>query len=238
MVTQLATNTYSQQWFTSFHVPISDVRTRAEAEFVCSFAPLPDFSRIADVCCGMGRHARALAKRGYLVTAIDRDQRMLARARELGGGPRYIQADVRDYRPESCEYDAIIIMGQSFGHFDAATNQMILDRLVSGLRRRGRLLLDLWNRDFFKARQGERDFQLSDGAVHETNRVEDDRLFVQLTYPTGGQECFEWQLFAPESIAAVATPLGLRLIGCCSDFLDSVLSCSSKPRIQFILERV
>ena len=186
----------------------------------------------------MGRHARVLAKRGYLVTAIDRDQSMLSRARELGGGPRYIQADVRDYRPESCKYDAIIIMGQSFGHFDAATNQAILDRFASGLRHGGRLLLDLWNRDFFNAHQGERDFQLSDGTVRETKRVKGDRLFVQLTYPTGGQEHFEWQLFAPESIEAVATPLGFRLVGCYSDFLDSVMSCSSKPRIQFILERV
>ncbi len=238
MLTELASNTYSQQWFAFFHVPISDVRTKAEADFVCSFAPLPDFSRIGDVCCGMGRHARALAKRGYLITGIDRDQSMLARARELGGGPRYIQADVRDYCPESCEYDALIIMGQSFGHFDAVTNQAILGRLAAGLRDRGRMLLDLWSRAFFESHQGKRDFQLPDGAVHETKRVEDDRLFVHLTYPTGDEERFEWQLFTPESIAAVATPLGFRLIGRCSDFVDSVVCSSSKPRIQFVLERV
>ena len=238
MVIQLAPNTYSQQWFASFHVPISDVRTKAEADFVCSIAPLPEFSRIADVCCGMGRHARELAKRGYLVTGVDRDQRMLARARELGGGPRYIQADIRDYRPESSEYDALIIMGQSFGHFDAATNQTILGRLTEGLRQCGRLLLDLWNRDFFESHQGERDFQLPDGAVRETKRVEGARLFVHLTYATGDQERFEWQLFTPESIAAVATPLKLRLIGCSSDFGDLAVCSSSMPRIQFVLERV
>jgi SAM-dependent methyltransferase len=182
MVTQLAPNTYSQQWFTSFHVPILDARTKVEADFVCYFAPLPDFSRIADVCCGMGRHARALVKRGYLVTGIDRDQSMLARARALGGGPTYIQADVRDYRPESCACDALIIMGQSFGHFDAATNQAILGRLAAGLRHGGRMLLDLWSPDFFESHQGERDFRLPEGALHETKRVEDDRLFVHVSH--------------------------------------------------------
>ena len=129
-------------------------------------------------------------------------------------------------------------MGQSFGHFDAATNQMTLGRLTEGLRHRGRLLLDLWNRNFFESHQGERDFHLPDGAVRETKRVEGDRLFVHLMYPTRDEERFEWQLFTPASMAAVATPLGLRLIGYCCDFVDSVASCRSKPRIQFILERV
>jgi SAM-dependent methyltransferase len=238
MVTQLSPNTYSQQWFASFHLPISDARTKKEAEFVCSFAPLPEFSRIADVCCGMGRHARELSKRGYSVTAVDRDRRMLAKARQLGGGPRYIQADVRDYRPEPSEFDALIIMGQSFGHFDADTNQMILGRFAAGLRHRGRLLLDLWNRDFFASHQGERDFQVPDGAVREAKRVEGDRLFVHLAYATGDQERFEWQLFTPETIKAVATPLGLHLIGCSSDFGDLAMCSSSMPRIQFVLERV
>src|SRR5436309_7423453 len=141
MVSRVTPNTYSQQWFASFHVPISDARTKAEADFVCSFAPLPDFYRIADVCCGMGRHARTLADRGYLVTGIDRDASVLAKARELGGGPRYIQMDLRDYFPELGEYDAIVILGQSFGHFDPATNAAVLRRLAAGLRRQGRVVL-------------------------------------------------------------------------------------------------
>lgn len=238
MGARLGPNTYSQQWFASFHLPILDARTEAEVEFICSFAPLPDFPRIADVCCGMGRHARALAKRGYLVTGVDRDESMLARARGLGGGPRYIQADVRDYRPESCASDALIIMGQSFGHFDAATNQLILDRLAAGLRDRGRMLLDLWSPEFFVSHQGQRDFQLREGMVHEAKRVENDRLFVHLTYPSGDEERFEWQLFTSESMSAMATPLGLRLIGCCCDFVDSVGLSRAKPRTQFLLERV
>jgi SAM-dependent methyltransferase len=237
MFAQFAPNTYSQRWFVFFHVPISDARTNAEADFVRAFAPLPDFRRIADVCCGMGRHTRALAKRGYLVTGIDRDSTILAKARELGGGPSYIQADVRDYQPESGEYDAVIIMGQSFGHFDAATNVAILGRLSAGLRGHGRMLLDLWNPDFFASHQGERDLPTADGAVRETKHVQDGRLFVHLSYPTGDEEDFEWQLFTPESIEVLASPLALRLIACCTDFDDSAVLSASKPRIQFVLER-
>jgi hypothetical protein len=50
-------NTYSHRWFDFFHVNISEARTMQEAAFVCRCAPLPGFRKIADVCCGMGRHA-------------------------------------------------------------------------------------------------------------------------------------------------------------------------------------
>jgi SAM-dependent methyltransferase len=233
MVAQLAPNTYSQQWFASFHVPISDARTNAEVDLVCSFAPLSHFRRIADVCCGMGRHSRALAARGYLVTGVERDATALGKARALGGGPRYIQADVRDFRPEAGEYDAVIVMGQSFGHFDTVTNIGILERLSIGVRDHGRMLLDLWNPEFFASHQGERDLSAPDGTVRETKHIQHDRLFVRLTYPGGDQEDFEWELFTPESLEALVAPLGLS----CTGFAQTAPS-ASEPRMQVILERL
>ncbi len=230
-------NAYSHRWFESFHVGIDDTRTILEVDFVSSFAPLPQFHKVADVCCGMGRHARALNKCGYAVTGVDRDFSILAKAGELGCGPRYIQADLRVYQPEVAAYDVAIVMGQSFGHFDAATNRTVLGRLATGVRGCGRLILDLWNPDFFASHQGERDFELPDGVVHETKRVQDGRLFVHLSYPTGEQEDFEWQFFTRADMEAVAAPLGLTLIACCTDFDCSAEPGVSKPRMQFVMER-
>jgi SAM-dependent methyltransferase len=238
MVAQCAPNTYSPQWFETFHMPLRDDRTIAEVQFICSVAPLPDFCRLVDVCCGVGRHARLLAARGYSVTGIDRDSTILAQARRLGGGPRYVEIDLRGYSPESSKYDAAAIMGQSFGHFDSATNKAVLHRLASGLRQHGRLILDLWAPDFFLAHQGQHEFHGPAGTVHELKHVEDDRLFVHLLYPSGDQEDFEWQLFTPQTIDGIARRTGLRLFLSCSDFDSSVVPSASKPRIQFVLERV
>jgi SAM-dependent methyltransferase len=229
-------NTYSHRWFEFFHVGISDSRTTSEVDFISSFAPLHQFRTVVDVCCGMGRHARALSKRGYTVTGVDRDLSVLAKARELGCGPGYLQADLRDYQPGIGGYDLAIVMGQSFGHFDAVTNRTVLGRLAAGVRERGRLILDLWNPDFFVSHPGERDFDLPDGVVHETKRVQDSRLFVRLTYPSGEQEDFEWQLFTRAEMEAVGAPLALTLLACCTDFDCSAEPCVSKPRIQFVLE--
>src|ERR1043166_2326725 len=93
------TNSYSEQWFRFFQAPITEERTEREVQFVSALAPLPAFINVLDVCCGSGRHARALTARGYSVVGIERDVAAIAKARELGGGPTYFQADARDYRP-------------------------------------------------------------------------------------------------------------------------------------------
>ena len=89
-------NSYSPAWFQFFHVGISSSRTEQETAFIVRSCPLPTYRRILDLCCGMGRHARALAAQGYEVTGVERDADAVDAARAQAGGPTYIQADGRD----------------------------------------------------------------------------------------------------------------------------------------------
>ncbi len=230
-------NAYSRRWFKFFHIGIGEARTIQEAGFVCRCAPLPDFRKLADVCCGMGRHARALSSRGYSVIGVDRDSGAIAEARELGGGPSYVHADIRDYRPAPGAFDVAIVMSQSFGYFDPTTNRDVLGRLSAGLQEGGRVVLDLWNREFFAAHQGERELETASGVVRENKRLNGDRLCVQLDYPDGAQEEFEWQLFTPAKMISLAQSVGLTLILSCTDFDITIAPSPAKPRIQFVLER-
>ncbi len=185
----------------------------------------------------MGRHARALSDRGYSVTGIDRDTDAIATARERGGGPIYIVDDIRNYQPEVHAFDAAIVMGQSFGHFDAETNPDILRKLAGGVRKRGRIILDLWNREFFAAHQGDRELETAGGVVRENKRVDDDRLFVQLDYPDGAREQFEWQLFTPRQMEQLASSAGLSLLVSGTDFDRKMVPSPANPRIQFVLKK-
>jgi len=230
-------NCYSRHWFEFFHAPIEEERTQREVEFICAVAPLPEFRRVLDVCCGMGRHARELAQRGYSVLGVERDDRAIGKARELDGGPHYIQADVRDYRPAKSAYDLAIIMSQSFGYFDSSTNGDFLGRLASSIRNGGRIILDLWHREFFEAHQGKQDLEMPAGVVRETKKVSDGRLFVHLRYPDGGEEDFEWQLFTGTEMPALAESAGLTVIVACTDFHRSTTPQLENPRVQFVLER-
>jgi SAM-dependent methyltransferase len=230
-------NLYSRQWFEFFHLGIEEARTIQETQFVSRCAPFPEFRNILDICCGTGRHARALCNHGYSVVGIDRDADAIAKARELGCGANFVVADIRDYQPETRAFDGVIVMGQSFGHFDAATNRDVLCRLASGIRKRGRIVLDLWNPEFFAAHQGERELETSLGIVQECKRVDGGRLFVQLEYPDASHEGFEWQLFTPEQMKQLADSAGLVLLISCSDFDMTTLPSPTNPRIQFLLQR-
>ena len=230
-------NRYSAAWFQFFHVGIAAARTEQEAAFVRRCCPLPDFTRVLDVCCGMGRHARRLAADGYIVTGIERDEPAVLAARAQGGGPDYVQADVRAYQPEPGSCDAAVILSQSFGYFDPDTNRAVLARLGVGLRPGGRIVLDVWNPDFFVPRQGQFTFELPAGSVRETKRVASGRLFTRLDYPDGGCDEFEFQTFTSAEMADFARSAGLVLVTACTGFDATVLPDADKPRIQFVLER-
>jgi SAM-dependent methyltransferase len=230
-------NTYSHRWFEFFHIGIDEARTIQGATFVCRCAPLPDFRKLADVCCGMGRHARALSRLGYSVTGIDRDSDAITKACELAAGPSYVHTDIRDYLPAPGAFDVAIVMSQSFGYFDPTTNRDVLGRLAAGLREGGRVILDLWNQDFFATHQGERELKMPGGVVRESKRLNGDRLRVQLDYPDGAHEEFEWQLFTPAKMISLAQSVGLALLVSCTDFDTTITPSPAKPRIQFVLER-
>ena len=113
----------------------------------------------------------------------------------------------------------------------------LLRRLAMGVRKGGRVILDLWNPEFFVTRQGERNLDLSNGIVRERKRLEGDRLFVHLDYPNGGDDDFEWQLFTPLKMGVLADSLGLTLIISCTDFDLRKEPSNAKSRLQFVLER-
>jgi hypothetical protein len=230
-------NIYSCRWFEFFQVGIDEARTIQETEFVCRSAPLPEFRKLVDICCGMGRHARALSNCGYSVTGVERDADAVTKARGLGGGPNYLMTDIREYRPEASAFDAAILMGQSFGYFDSATNRDLLSRLAAGVRDGGRMILDLWNQEFFAAHQGEHELKMPNGTLRENKRVDGDRLSVHLGYPDGADEQFEWQLYTPAQMTELAESVGLRLLLSCADFDVTILPSSTNPRIQFVLEK-
>ena len=148
-----------------------------------------------------------------------------------------MQTDFLDYHPEHGAFDVAIVMGQSFGYYDASTNRSALECLGKAVRTGGRIILDLWNSEFFHANQGERTLRTTRGTITETKCVRDDRLFVHLNYPDGGEEDFEWQLFTPPLMRQLAQSVGFKLLASCSNFDQNRPPDPTNPRIQFVLER-
>ena len=221
---------FSPQWRATFGKS-DPARTAVEVACLRRVLPLPEFRTVLDVACGPGRHLRALGERGYRVTGIDADPAVVAEARAAGLDARV--GDMRTLEAATTGFDAVICMWASFGWFAAETNEAVLRQLVERLRPGGRLVLDVYHRGFFEARQGETDNR----GVHERKRVRDGRLRTELLYPGGATDVFEWQLYTPEELAALARRHGAECLVACGDFDVDRPADPEVPRMQLVLER-
>jgi SAM-dependent methyltransferase len=232
-------NVYSPTWYELFLQPIAPEQTEREVAFVARWLPLPAYSAVLDLCCGHGRHARALAERGYRVTGLDANAVALAAARRMSSEAIvYLQHDMRRLAELPGTFDAIICLWQSFGYFDAATNADILRQINQKLRPGGRLVLDIYHRGFFGRNQGMRHFEREGRAISETKRMDGDRLTVTLDYgPDLPPDVYTWQLFSPAAITDLARQYGFELLLACADFDQAIPASTEAPRMQLVFER-
>ncbi|ARF81496.1 class I SAM-dependent methyltransferase [Kitasatospora aureofaciens] len=93
----------------------------------------PDARRALDVGCGTGAFARALARRGLEVDAVDRDESVLAAARASGGPApiRYRQADLTALQLTPGHYDFISCLA-SLHHLPLDTLARLREALAPG----------------------------------------------------------------------------------------------------------
>jgi SAM-dependent methyltransferase len=235
-------NTYSSLWFDLFLSAIAPAQTAAEIAFIARLLPLPEYADVLDLCCGRGRHALPLAERGYRVTGVDRAPAALAEARgeakRRGLAARFIQADMADLGAVPGSFSAVLSMWQSFGYGDAAANAALLRGVREHLAPGGRFLLDIYHHGFFAAHQGARHFEQGGRTVTETKRMDGDRLTVTLDYgPEVSADQFDWQVFTPETIGALAAACDLRAVLTCAGFDERQPPSPDVPRMQLLIER-
>lgn len=102
---------------------------------------------VLDLCCGPGRHAVALARRGFDVTGVDRSELLLERARRVAGtagvSVEWIREDMREFvRPGA--YDLALNLYTSFGYFqDPRDDRRVLQNLFASVSSGGVVLLEL-----------------------------------------------------------------------------------------------
>lgn len=107
--------------------------------------------RVLDLCCGPGRHAVELARRGFDVTGVDRSPFLLERAQTrssaAGTEVEWVLDDMRSFR-RAGGFDLAINMYTSFGYTTRAREDMeILENIRSSLVPGGSLLIELMGKE-------------------------------------------------------------------------------------------
>lgn len=122
-------------------------RTEEETEDILRLMKVRDTSEILDVCCGQGRYAIELAKKGHKVTGVDITREYLNKAekdtREKKLDVNYICEDILHYKEEN-RYDCAINMFTSFGFFDDEEDEIqAVKNVYNSLKEGGHYLIDV-----------------------------------------------------------------------------------------------
>jgi SAM-dependent methyltransferase len=130
---------------------ITDQQLAREVDFIEVSLGIERGGTLLDLACGTGRHAVELARRGYRVVGFDLSLAMLARASDEAQERRtklnFVQGDMREMTFAE-QFDGVYCWNTSFGYFEEEKNAAVVDRVRSGLKAGGLLLLDVVNRDF------------------------------------------------------------------------------------------
>lgn len=190
-------NFFGQDYLNIYGHTFTAERTEKEAAFVAEKLELEAGARVLDLCCGPGRHSVQLATRGYKVTGLDLSEPYLDLARraaaEAGVALDTVLADMREI-PFDDHFDAAINMYSSFGYLESEAEDLkVLESISRSLKRRGRLLLDMLNREWAVANYIQNDWHAeNDGTLYVEHRALDlasSRMRVRFVIvdPNGGR---------------------------------------------------
>lgn len=197
--------------------------TGKEASFLEEALELKPSDRILDLCGGQGRHSLELGRRGYQnLTVLDYSLFLI----KLGKGAAdreglrivFCQGDARSTGLKDSHYNIVIVMGNSFGYcIDEEDNQRILQEIRRLLRKGGRVLLELTDREFLlnNFRPSSRHQASEDIVVCRLREMDSEVVRARETVISkekgiirDGTYCE--RLYCPDKISALLASTGLR----------------------------
>lgn len=212
---------YREHYRNSVRGLLTPARTADEVSFILRETHLTPPATVADVACGEGRHAIALARRGFQVMGVDLNSEFIATAREeatgLGEKARFFTGDMRE--AIGGPYQMVLSLFQSFGFFDDADNTKVLHAWTRRLTPGGYLVLDLWNRDFIVRKALDAYQWEAEPGLRVTEHKDFDslsgRLAIHYTYTYAEGQQFEYdahfRLYAPTELRDLLASVGIEI---------------------------
>ncbi|MDP2944750.1 MAG: methyltransferase domain-containing protein, partial [Atribacterota bacterium] len=112
--------------------------------------------RILDLCCGQGRHSLELARRNFKnIEGLDRShyliQKAKVRAKKEDMNIKFREGDARKIPSPSDTFDAVTILGNSFGYFETIQDDLrVLKEVFRVLKPWGKLLIEITDGEYLR----------------------------------------------------------------------------------------
>lgn len=231
-------DTFTRKWYSTFLDSILPETTSSEVAFVEHYLPLDAFPNLIDIACGPGRHTELLAAKGYHVLGIDKDRPSIRQAQENAQpNASYRVLDMRDLATLPTKFDGAINLWHSFGFYDDATNGRILKAISQRLRRGGRAIFAIYNRNHMQTLPEEVESFQEDELLRTRRRWKGNRLTCEIRYRSGLSDTLNWQIYTPDEFADLADQNGLTELTRCAWFNADLSPSKEHARMQFVFER-
>lgn len=213
---------FDEVWLAGGFGPAGEEAPVEEIDYLWRQLKLRPGARLADICCGIGRHAIPLARRGVEVTGVDLSSDYIERATKCAEGlpVTFVCADMRETGISGGIFDAVINLWTSFGYFaDEGENERAMAEFARLLRTGGRLLLSMVNRDglmhLFQQKRGEAaaDWLLIQNSEPDylTGRMRSRWLWVSPTGERHERE-IDHRIYAAYELVEMGARYGLEIV--------------------------
>jgi len=150
-----------------------------EVEHIISLLQIKPGAKVLDLCCGVGRHSIALARRGFKVTGVDVTPHYLREARHKAKKAKlnieFIKDDMRRFYRRNT-YDVVINLFGSFGYFENQRDDYrVAKNAYSSLRKNGTFIIELMGKEVLARIFQKRDwYEIDDTIVLEERKTDKD----------------------------------------------------------------
>lgn len=170
----------------------SQTEADRQVDAILSLLDLKQDVHILDLCCGTGRHAISLAKRGFRVTGFDLSEVLLSYARRDSGHlpVNYVKGDMRTLPFSNESFHVVLNLFTSFGYFaDDRENEKVLQEISRVLVPEGHFLIDFLNREYVRQHLNPLTEREENGVmIREERTISGDYVKKKITITEGVSE--------------------------------------------------
>lgn len=207
---------------------VEDVEiTSAEIDLFTGVLDMKKESSVLDLCCGQGRHALELARRGIMkVDGMDRSHFLITRAKasakKEGLCIKFREGDARKLPYRDQKYDYVMLMGNSFGYFENANDDMaVLNEVFRILKPNGKILIDVSDGEYVAENYEPRSWEWIDAdyfVCRERSLSADRSRLISREVITGAKkgvvadQFYAERLYSKDAIMALLENAGFRQV--------------------------
>jgi SAM-dependent methyltransferase len=232
------TNWY-ENWFGNEYLTVYAHRDEDEAQqlvqLVLTYINLDSNSKILDLCCGQGRHARLFAQEGFEVYGFDLSRKLLQVAKYKNDKSEktfFVQADMR-FLPVAHSFDLLLNLFTSFGYFQSdEENITVFKQFRQALRKGGFFVFDYFNSSYvmenLERYQSEK---IGDLKVEQERYIEDSRVEKIIRLDRQGKKSTFFEsvkLYKPDQILKMMEETSLEVSFIFGDYQGSPFTQDSE----------